>query len=129
MLCYEISHAAAEPLGQVFSVRTHDDLRVRMVSQKVRGEEHVQAQRAGACGPPSLHHEAPRASHTREINRLLISAPLGSLKSQMTSDAAALANVERMLAQLQNDDPGITMIVQNEIGDMVWSIPLLPGCA
>jgi hypothetical protein len=47
----------------------------------------------------------------------------------MTSDAAALANVERMLAQLQNDDPGITMIVQNEIGDMVWSIPLLPGCA
>jgi hypothetical protein len=51
----------------------------------------------------------------------------------LPSDAAALAKAERMLAQLQKengyDDPGITMVVQNESRDMVWSIPLLPGCA
>jgi hypothetical protein len=51
----------------------------------------------------------------------------------LPSDAAALSNAERMLAQLQKDngydDPGMTMIVQNEGRDMVWSIPLLPGCA
>ena len=51
----------------------------------------------------------------------------------LPSDAAALSNAERMLAQLQKengyDDPGITMVVQNEVRDMVWSIPLLPGCA
>jgi hypothetical protein len=51
----------------------------------------------------------------------------------LPSDAAALAKAERMLAQLQKengyDDLGITMVVQNESRDMVWSIPLLPGCA
>jgi hypothetical protein len=51
----------------------------------------------------------------------------------LPNDAAALAKAERMLAQLQKengyDDPGMTMIVQNEIRDVVWSIPLLPGCA
>ena len=48
----------------------------------------------------------------------------------LPSDAAALANAERLIAQLQSengyDDPAI---VQNEIRDRVWSIPLLPGCA
>lgn len=51
----------------------------------------------------------------------------------LPNDAAALAKAERMLAQLQKengyDDPEISMIVQNEIRDMVWSLPLLPGCA
>ena len=51
----------------------------------------------------------------------------------LPSDAAALANAERLIAQLQSengyDDPAMTMIVQNEIRDTVWSIPLLPGCA
>jgi hypothetical protein len=51
----------------------------------------------------------------------------------LPSDAAALANAERLIAQLQSengyDDPAMTMIVQNEIRDRVWSIPLLPGCA
>jgi hypothetical protein len=51
----------------------------------------------------------------------------------LPSDAAALSNAERVVAQLQRefgyDDPAMTMIVQNEIRDTVWSIPLLPGCA
>jgi hypothetical protein len=60
-------------------------------------------------------------------------APILSDDVILPSDAAALSNAERMLAQLQKekgyDDPGMTMIVQNEIRDMVWSIPLLPGYA
>jgi hypothetical protein len=51
----------------------------------------------------------------------------------LPSDAAALSNAEQMLARLKKengyDDPGMTMIVQNEIRDMVWSIPLLPARA
>jgi hypothetical protein len=51
----------------------------------------------------------------------------------LPNDGVALAKALRILAQLQMendyDDPGITMVVQNEIRDMVWSIPLLPGCA
>ena len=60
-------------------------------------------------------------------------APILSKDVILPSDAAALSNAERMLAQLQKengyDNSGITMVVQNEVRDMVWSIPLLPGCA
>jgi hypothetical protein len=60
-------------------------------------------------------------------------APILSNDVILPNDAAALSNAERMLAQLRRengyDDPGMTMIVQNESRDMVWSIPLLPGCA
>jgi hypothetical protein len=60
-------------------------------------------------------------------------APILSNDVILPSDAAALSNAEQMLARLKKengyDDPGMTMIVQNEIRDMVWSIPLLPARA
>ena len=60
-------------------------------------------------------------------------APIPFNDTILPNDAAALAKAERMLAQLQKengyDDPGITIVVQNESRDVVWSIPLLPGCA
>jgi hypothetical protein len=60
-------------------------------------------------------------------------APIPFNDMILPNDAAALAKAERMLAQLQKengyDDPGITMVVLNESCAVVWSIPLLPGCA
>jgi hypothetical protein len=60
-------------------------------------------------------------------------APILSNDVILANDAAAFSNAQRLLAQFQKendcDDPGMTMMVQNEIRDMVWSIPLLPGCA
>jgi len=60
-------------------------------------------------------------------------APILSEDVILPNDAAALSNAERMLERFQKencyDDRGITMIVQDEIRNMVWSIPLLPGYA
>jgi len=51
----------------------------------------------------------------------------------LANDAAALAEAVRALTQLQKEngynDPRITMVVQSERCEMVWSIPLLPGYA
>jgi hypothetical protein len=51
-------------------------------------------------------------------------APILSNDVILPNDAAAFSNAENGY-----DDPGMTMIVQNESRDMVWSIPLLLGCA
>jgi hypothetical protein len=51
----------------------------------------------------------------------------------LSNDAEAFSYAERTIAQLKKkngyDDPGMIMIVQNAMREMIWSIPFLPGYA
>ena len=49
----------------------------------------------------------------------------------LSNDAEALSYAERTIVQLRKenayDDPAMTMVVQNAMREMIWSIPFLPG--
>ena len=51
----------------------------------------------------------------------------------LSNDAEAFSYAERRIAQLKKkngyDHPGMIMIVQNTMREMIWSIPILPGYA
>ena len=55
------------------------------------------------------------------------------LGTSLPDDAAALDYAIRMVGELQRDgkhsDPGLMMIVRNEMRERVLSLPFLAGCA
>src|ERR1700733_10727858 len=53
--------------------------------------------------------------------------------TKLTNTAAALSYAERAINELQSksgfDDPGLTMIVEDDARRTVLALPFLPGCA
>jgi hypothetical protein len=52
----------------------------------------------------------------------------------LPNDTAALAHAELTITQLREkteryDDPGMIMFVRNNVHELIWLIPFLPGYA